>query len=154
VRHVFGALAGIAIVVLGGCGSHQSQPQSTTVYVPDPAGPTGAPPAPVTQTEVPASSVQPVLDAPPNSPSINVAKVVWDSFQAYLEKVGRVGDGYFAITEDGTGGGSWACGEALCQGNFDGQAAAMQQCATANPGKSCVLFARDNRIKMNYQIGQ
>lgn len=148
------AVAGMSLVLLAGCGPHNAQPQSTKVYVPAAPAPAGPAPAPVTGTAPTNTSLQPVLDAPAGAPNISVSNVVWDSFQAYLQKVGRVGDGYFAITEDGTGGGSWACGEALCQNGFDGQAAAMKQCADANPGKTCVLFARDNRIKVHYEIAQ
>jgi hypothetical protein len=148
-------LSGIALMLLvAGCGSGNSQPQSTKVYVPPAPAAATTMPAPVTTNTVPTPDVQPVSDAPTNGPTITIAKAVWDNFEAYLAKVGRVGDGYYAVTEDGTGGASWACGEALCQGNFDGQGAAMQQCAAGNPGKTCVLFARDNHIQVKYQVSQ
>jgi len=146
---VFCALA----LALMGCGSHQSQPQSSNVFVPDapaPSGTTGT----MTQETPPTPTVQPVLSSTIGGPTITVGKTVWDNFQGYLAKVGRVGDGYYAITEDGTGGGSWACGEALCQGTFDGQAAALKSCSDANPGKTCVIFAKDNKVQMKYEIAQ
>jgi hypothetical protein len=152
-RFVLGILSCIAVALVAGCGMHKSQPQTATVYVP-PAPAPSVPAAPVTNNEVPAMTVEPTIDAPPNSPTMSVSKVVWDNFQAYLARVGRVGDGYYAISADGTSGGSWACGETMCMGGFDGQAAALQQCATASAGKTCVIFAKDNHILMKYQVAQ
>jgi hypothetical protein len=146
---VFCALA----LALAGCGSTKSQPQSDTVYVPDA-------PAPATQTgtmtndATPPTTIQPVMSTTVGGPTVTITQTVADNFQAYLNKVGRVGDGYYAITEDGTGGGSWACGEALCQGTFDGQAAALKSCFDANPGKTCMIFAKDNRVQMKYEVAQ
>jgi hypothetical protein len=146
---VFCALA----LALAGCGSTKSQPQSDTVYVPDA-------PAPATQTgtmtndATPPTTIQPVMSTTVGGPTVTITQTVADNFQAYLNKVGRVGDGYYAITEDGTGGGSWACGEALCQGTFDGQAAALKSCSDANPGKTCMIFAKDNRVQMKYEVAQ
>ena len=146
---VFCALA----LALAGCGSTKSQPQSDTVYVPDA-------PAPATQTgtmtndATPPTTIQPVMSTTVGGPTVTITQTVADNFQAYLNKVGRVGDGYYAITEDGTGGGSWACGEAWCQGTFDGQAAALKSCSDANPGKTCMIFAKDNRVQMKYEVAQ
>ncbi len=146
-------LCGFTMVVVAGCGSSKSQPQSPNVYVPDA-------PAAVTQTQTmteatpPTPAVQPVMSTTVGGPTVLISKVVWDNFQGYLAKVGRVGDGYYAITNDGAGGGSWACGEALCQGTFDGQAAALKSCADGNPGKQCIIFAKDNKIQMKYEVQQ
>jgi hypothetical protein len=148
---VFPAAFCAVALALAGCGGGKSQPQTNNVFVPDA-------PASTTQTDtmtntapVPAT-VQPVMSTTVGGPTITVSKVVWDNFQAYLNKVGRVGDGYYAITEDGSGGGSWACGEALCEGSFDGQAAALKSCSDGNPGKTCIIFSKDNRVQMKYEV--
>lgn len=152
-RLIPAVLCGLAVVLVAGCNSTKSQPQSPNVMVPDaPAADTTNPT--MTSTTPPVTTVQPVMSTTVGGPTQAVSKVVWDNFQAYLAKVGRVGDGYYAITEDGTGGGSWACGEALCQGSFDAKAAALQSCADANPGKTCVIFAKDNRVQMKYQVAE
>ena len=146
-------LCGLSLMLAAGCGSTKPQAQSNNVYVPDapaPADTSGT----MTQAAPPTPTVQPVLSTTVGGPTMVVSKVVWDNFQGYLNKVGRVGDGYYAITQDGSGGGSWACGEALCQGTFDGQAAALKSCSDANPGKTCVIFAKDNRIQMKYEVQQ
>jgi hypothetical protein len=146
-------LCGLSLILTAGCSSTKSQPQSPNVYVPDaPAAETQT--GTMTQTQPPTPEVQPVLSTTVGGPTIVVSKVVWDNFQGYLNKVGRVGDGYYAITEDGSGGGSWACGEALCQGTFDGQGAALKSCSEANPGKTCIIFAKDNRVQMKYEVQQ
>jgi hypothetical protein len=146
-------MSGLALALAAGC-SNKSQPQSPTVYVPEPAQPSSSEPATMTSTTPPVPAVQPVVDAPANAPSITISKVVWDNFQAYLAKVGRVGDGFYAVTEDGSGGGSWACGEALCLGNFDAQGAALKSCSDANAGKTCIIFAKDNKIRMKYTVAE
>jgi hypothetical protein len=143
---------GLALA-LGGCGSSKSQPQSSNVYVPDAPAPADTSQT-MTQATPPAPTVQPVMSTTVGGPTIVITQPIWDNFQGYLTKVGRVGDGYYAVTQDGTGGGSWACGEALCQGTFDGQAAALKSCSDANPGKTCMIFAKDNRIQMKYEIAQ
>jgi hypothetical protein len=148
---VFPAVFCVLALALAGCGSTKSQPQSNKVFVPDaPAASTDN--ATMTNTTPPPATVQPVMSSTVGGPTVTVTKTVWDNFQAYLNKVGRVGDGYYAITEDGTGGGSWACGEALCEGTFDGQAAALKSCSDANTGKTCILFAKDNRVQMKYEV--
>lgn len=150
---VFSALVVGAAISLAGCGGTKSQPQSNNVYVPDaPAASTDT--ATMTNDTPPPMTVQPVMSTTVGGPTVTITKTVADNFQAYLNKVGRVGDGYYAITDDGGGGGSWACGEALCQGTFDGQAAALKSCSDANPGKTCMIFAKDNRVQVKYEVGQ
>jgi hypothetical protein len=95
-----------------------------------------------------AGTAAPVL----SDQHVTISKTVWANYQDYLTKVGRIGDGYFFVTEDGLGAGSWACGNALCEGSFDGQGAARKQCEASSPGKTCLLFAKDSRIQMNYEV--
>jgi hypothetical protein len=138
------ALAG-ALAILAACGSSGKQqqaeaPSTTVATMPDVASSnndTTPPPAA-------AATGAPIL----------ISKAVWANYQDYLQKVGRIGDGYFFVTEDGLGGGSWACGNALCEGSFDGQGTARQQCESSSPGKTCVLFAKDDRIQVNYQVAE
>jgi hypothetical protein len=117
-------------------------------------------PKPVNGTSTDIVATVPEPPAPSDAPttassqSVTVSKVVWDDYQAYLTKVGRIGNGYYAVTEDGNGGASWACGEAFCGAGYDGKTTAMTQCQNANTGKTCVLFAKDDRILMKYELAQ
>jgi hypothetical protein len=129
-------------LALAACGTSGKQQAAGTVdntivaTVPEPAVQDNATAAPTTDTGQP----------------IALNKTVWANYQDYLQKVGSIGDGYFFVTQDGQGAGSWACGNALCEGSFDGQGAAKQQCEASSPGKTCVLFAKDARIQVNYAV--
>ena len=100
------------------------------------------PPAPDTASLTPANQV------------IVIPKWIWDDYQVYLGRVGRIGNGYYAITEDGLGGASWSCGDALCGNSYNGKDAALKQCEASNPGKTCIIFAKDNHPQVKYDIAQ
>lgn len=100
------------------------------------------PPAPDTESLTPANTV------------VTISKAIWDDYQLYLGRVGRIGNGYYAITEDGKGGASWSCGDALCGDSYNGKSAAMKQCQDSNPGKTCIIFAKDNHPQVKYEIAQ
>ena len=135
-----------ALVLAAACGStakpqvHDQSTGANTIVATVPE-----PPAPSNAISVPSATP---------ARSITISKVVWDDYQAYLTKVGRIGNGFYAVTEDGLGGASWACGEAFCGAGYDGESAAMKQCQSANTGKTCILFAKDDRIQMKYEIAQ
>jgi len=83
-----------------------------------------------------------------------INKGIWDDYQVYLSRVGRIGNGYYAITEDGVGGASWSCSDALCGMSYNGKDLAMKQCQDSNPGKTCLIFAKDNHPQVRYEIAQ
>lgn len=97
-------------------------------------------PAPDTASLTPANTVY------------RINKNIWDDYQVYLGRVGRIGNGYYAITEDGVGGASWSCSDALCGASYNGKDAAMKQCQESNPGKTCIIFAKDNHPQVKYEI--
>ncbi|WP_395015781.1 hypothetical protein [Dongia sp.] len=88
----------------------------------------------------------------PANQTFTIAKNIWDDYQLYLSRVGRIGNGYYAITTDGLGGASWSCSDALCGGSYNGKDLAMGQCQTSNPGKTCMIFAKDNHPQVKYEI--
>jgi hypothetical protein len=88
----------------------------------------------------------------PSTQVFSINKGIWDDYQLYLSRVGRIGNGYYAITEDGVGGASWSCSDALCGMSYNGKDAAMKQCQESNPGKTCLIFAKDNHPQVRYQI--
>ena len=49
-------------------------------------------------------------------------------------------------------GASWSCSDALCGLSYNGKDLAMQSCQKANPGKTCVIFAKDNHPQVKYEI--
>jgi hypothetical protein len=88
----------------------------------------------------------------PSNQTFTITKNVWDDYQLYLSRVGRIGNGYYAITEDGIGGASWSCSDALCGMSYNGKDIAMKQCQDSNPGKTCLIFAKDNHPQVRYEI--
>ena len=90
----------------------------------------------------------------PANETVVIAKNIWDDYQLYLSRVGSIGNGYYAITTDGVGGGSWSCSDALCGQSYNGKDLAIQQCQSSNAGKSCMIFAKDNRPQIKYEIAQ
>jgi hypothetical protein len=137
------AVLGAAAVLLAACGNGKAQPtvganpgDNTVVStIPEP-------PDPDTASLTPANV------------TLTVSKSVWDDYQVYLQRVGRIGSGYYVVTEDGLGGASWSCSDAFCGIGFDGKAEAMKTCETNNAGKSCIVFAKDTRPQVRYEIAQ
>jgi hypothetical protein len=129
------AVALAAALLLAGCGNGKGQANNAPLFVPDPPAPT-------------------TMDASKLTTSVTLGKNVWDDYQAYLVKMGRIGGGWYAVTTDGTGGGSWSCAAALCEQSYDGKSAALKSCQAANAGKECVIFARNDVIQMKYEVAQ
>jgi hypothetical protein len=98
------------------------------------------PPAPDTAALTPGNTV------------VVIDQGIWNDYQGYLTRVGRIGNGFYAITEDGVGGASWSCPDALCGMSYNGKELAMKQCQESNPGKTCIIFAKDNHPQVRYQI--
>jgi hypothetical protein len=101
--------------------------------IPDPAGPDTASLTPSDQVVV-------------------IARNIWDDYQLYLSRVGQIGSGYYAVTEDGFGGASWSCSEALCDEGNEGKGRALEQCQATNPGKTCIIFAKNRNPQVRYEI--
>ena len=131
-----------AALALAACGSTASsnvpQPQGTKAII-------------ATVPDVPAPDTASLT---PSNQHVTLSKAVWDDYQTYLKRVGRIGNGYYAVTEDGVGGASWSCSDAFCGGSYDGKNAAQKQCEASNTGKKCVIFAKDNRVQMKYDLAE
>jgi hypothetical protein len=120
------------------------------------AGPTvGANPGDNTiVSTVPDAPAADTASLTPSNQVVTINKGIWDDYQVYLKRVGRIGNGYYAITEDGMGGASWACSDALCGASYNGKDLAMKQCQASNPGKTCIIFAKDDHPQVRYEIAQ
>ena len=103
-------------------------------------------------------------DAPvaevPSGQKVIVSKGTWDAFINYKhwlmpKSYARpVGDGYYAVTQDGSGWGLTGCPDTFCTvGSLDPQAA-INECSTRNGGKPCLIFAHQEKIVVPYEIAQ
>jgi hypothetical protein len=138
-------LALAAVVALAACGGTNGNKMNT-------AG-VGANPGDNTRiSTIPDAPAPDTAVLTPSNQTYRINKGIWDDYQLYLSRVGRIGNGYYAITEDGIGGASWSCSDALCGGSYNGKDLAMKQCQTANPGKTCIIFAKDNHPQVKYEI--
>lgn len=83
---------------------------------------------------------------------MTISRAVADDFAAYKQSIGSIGSGAYAITEDGMGGASAGCSDANCQAKA-GQMA-IDKCQELNPGRTCILFARNKEPVVEYQVGE
>jgi len=136
-----------AVAALAACGNGNGNTMNT-------AGP-GANPGDNTRiSTIPDAPAADTASLMPANETVVIAKNIWDDYQLYLSRVGRIGNGYYAITTDGHGGASWSCSDALCGGSYNGKDLAMSQCQASNPGKTCMIFAKDNHPQIKYEIAQ
>ena len=134
--------AGIA--ALAACGGNGNKMDTSTP---------GANPGDNTRiVPVPEPAAPDIAKLTPADRTYTIARSIWDDYQLYLSKVGRIGNGYYFITEDGLGGASWACGDALCGQTYNGRELAMKSCQDTNPGKTCIVFAKDTYPQVKYEI--
>ncbi len=103
-------------------------------------------------------------DAPvaevPSGQKVVISKNVWDAFVNYKHWIQPksyskpVGDGYYAVTQDGSGWGLTGCPDTFCTvGSLDPQDA-INECSTRNGGKPCLIFAHQEEIVVPYEIAQ
>lgn len=79
---------------------------------------------------------------------IQIARSVWDDFQAYKSHLGR-GGGAFVVTETGLGSAYSYCPADNCRpGSYTQRA--IQLCE--NAGVKCVVFAQGTTIQVDYEI--
>src|SRR5215813_5457943 len=95
-------------------------------------------------------------DAPvaevPSGQKVVITKGVWDAYINYKHWIqpksyaGPVGEGYFAVTQDGSGWGLTGCPDNSCEVGTLKQEAALNECSTRNGGRACVVFAHKDQI--------
>ncbi|HYD04716.1 MAG TPA: hypothetical protein VEC60_03280 [Reyranella sp.] len=103
-------------------------------------------------------------DAPvaevPSGQKVVIKKGVWDAFINYKHWImpksyaGPVGNGYFAVTEDGSGWGLTGCPDTYCEVGSLTPQAAINECSTRNGGRACLVFAKQDKIVVPYEIAQ
>jgi hypothetical protein len=103
-------------------------------------------------------------DAPvaevPSGQKVIVSKGTWDAFINYKhwlmpKSYARpVGNGYFAVTQDGRGWGLTGCPDTYCEVGSLTQQAAINECSTRNGGVPCLIFAHQDKIVVPYEIAQ
>jgi hypothetical protein len=67
---------------------------------------------------------------------------------------GPVGNGYFAVTTDGSGWGLTGCPDTYCEVGSLTPQAAINECSTRNGGRDCLVFAHQDKIVVPYEIAQ
>jgi hypothetical protein len=103
-------------------------------------------------------------DAPvaavPSGQKVVITKGTWDAFINYKHWIqpksysGPVGEGYFAVTQDGHGWGLTGCPDNDCDVGSLKQQAAVNECSTRNGGVPCLIFAHKDQIVVPYEIAQ
>lgn len=83
---------------------------------------------------------------------ITISKAVAADFASYQETIGGVGSGAYAVTEDGLGGASAGCADANCQSKAGKMA--IDKCQALNPGRTCILFAKNREPVIEYSVAQ
>jgi hypothetical protein len=81
-----------------------------------------------------------------------ITKAVWDGFQQYRGWVTSIGSGYYAVTTDGVGGASAGCPSNNCQSGPSLKSAAIAACEKGSPGRTCVIFAKNQDPVIDYEI--
>ncbi len=83
---------------------------------------------------------------------LTISKAVAAGFSDYKASLTGAGSGAYAVTEDGLGGAGAGCDEANCVSRAGAKAVA--DCEAANPGRKCILFARNGEPVVEYQVGE
>lgn len=96
----------------------------------------------------------------PSGQKVVITKGTWDAFINYKHWIqpksysGPVGEGYFAVTQDGRGWGLTGCPDNYCDIGTLKQQAAINECSTRNGGVPCLIFAHKDQIVVPYEIAQ
>lgn len=96
----------------------------------------------------------------PSGQKVVITKGTWDAFINYKHWIqpksynGPVGEGYFAVTQDGRGWGLTGCPDNYCDIGTLKQQAAINECSTRNGGVPCLIFAHKAEIVVPYEIAQ
>jgi hypothetical protein len=86
---------------------------------------------------------------------ITITKAVWDGFQQYQTWLTSTGSGYYAITKEGDGGAGSGCPSGHCNAGTTTTAdMAITQCEKSNPGRTCIVFAKNLDPVIDYTVGQ
>lgn len=83
---------------------------------------------------------------------LKITPSVWAAFQQYLSALPAEGDGFFAVSEDGTRFGSYFCQKEECGTLGTMIALTMAQCVDSE--QNCELFARRREIEVSYEISE
>jgi hypothetical protein len=87
-----------------------------------------------------------------------ITQATWDAFINYKQWLmpksytGPVGDGYFAVTKDGTGWGLSGCPDNSCDAGTLDKGDAIDVCKNRNGGRPCLIFAHQDQIVVPYEI--
>jgi hypothetical protein len=106
----------------------------------------------------PAKSQEAV--APPSGGKLTITKATWAAFENYKYWLTPIawdkpmGEGYFAVAEDGRSWGLTGCPVNDCIAGSPVSQDAIDICHTRSGGVPCVVFAKDQDIIVPYEIAQ
>jgi hypothetical protein len=96
--------------------------------------------------------------AAPSSGKLVITKATWAAFENYKFWLTPVkwdplmGEGYFAVAQDGRSWGLTGCTANVCQTGTLNSQDAITACQSRSGGVPCVLFARDQDPIVAYEI--
>jgi hypothetical protein len=83
---------------------------------------------------------------------VTISHAVADDFKSYQQAIGAVGSGVYAITEDGQGGASAGCRSADCMAPGTARQKALDKCERLNPGRHCIVFAKNLEPVIEFEV--
>jgi hypothetical protein len=96
--------------------------------------------------------------AAPSGAKVTITKATWAAFENYkfwLTPIAwhkPMGQGYFAVAEDGRSWGLTGCPVNECVAGMPVSQDAIDICLTRSGGVACTIFARDETILVPYEI--
>jgi hypothetical protein len=96
--------------------------------------------------------------AAPSGAKVTITKATWAAFENYkfwLTPIAwhkPMGQGYFAVAEDGRSWGLTGCPVNECVTGMPVSQDAIDICLTRSGGVACTIFARDETILVPYEI--
>jgi hypothetical protein len=106
----------------------------------------------------PAAKEPAATAAAPSGAKLTITKATWAAFENYKYWLTPIawhkpmGQGYFAVAEDGRSWGLTGCPVNQCVAGMPVSKDAVDICLTRSGGVPCVVFARDETIMVPYEV--
>jgi hypothetical protein len=103
---------------------------------------------------------EPVVATETSGAKLTITKATWAAFENYKYWLTPIawerpmGQGYFAVAEDGRSWGLSGCPVNECVAGMPVSKDAVDVCLTRSGGVPCVVFAKDETIIVPYEIAQ
>jgi hypothetical protein len=111
------------------------------------------------ESEPATKSAETAMTAPaPSGQKVVVSKATWAAYENYKYWLtpetwnGSLGQGYFAVAQDGRSWGLTGCPVRECVAGMPISQDAIEICHTRSGGVPCTVFAKDREIIVPYEI--